>query len=112
MALFSKFEWFVFGDRPDVYVAADMFFYHERGNSRAVNTPDLMIIKDLAHAEERRSFKRWVENRVPSVIFEISSEYTSQDDTVVKLVLYARLGVTDYYLFDPLAEYLDPQFLG
>ena len=112
MALFATFKWFVFGGRPDVYVASDMFFYYERGNPRAVKAPDIMIIKNVAHAEERRSYKLWVEGRVPSVIFEVTSEETSQDDAVVKLELYAQLGVMEYYMFDPLAEYFDPPLRG
>jgi hypothetical protein len=69
-----------------------------------------MIIKGVAHPEERRSFKLWVENRVPTVVFEVTSKKSRKDDTVVKLELYARLGVLEYYIFDPLGEYLDPRF--
>jgi Uma2 family endonuclease len=107
--LFCTIKWIVFGGRPDVYVAADMFFYYEQGNPRAVKAPDIMVIKGVAHTEERRSFKLWVENRVPNVIFEFTSKKSRKDDTIVKMELYARLGVLEYYLFDPLGEFLDPR---
>jgi Uma2 family endonuclease len=98
--------------RTDLYFTADMFFYYEQGNPRAVKAPDLMVIKGVESREERRSYKLWVEKRVPAVIFEITSEETRRDDTVIKRDLYARLGVAEYFLFDPLGEYLDPQLQG
>jgi len=108
--LFMALKWLVFGHRLDVYIAADMFFYYEEGNPRAVKAPDIMVIKGVSHPEERRSFKLWLENRVPSVIFEVTSKESRKDDMIVKMDLYARLGVLEYFLFDPLGEYLDPQF--
>jgi Uma2 family endonuclease len=112
MELFGTIKWAVFAHRPDVYVAANMFFYYEEGNPRAVKAPDIMVIKGVAHPEERRSFKLWVEGRVPSVVFEFSSRKTRRDDTTVKVELYARLGIAEYFLFDPLGEYLQPSLLG
>src|SRR6185312_8051243 len=89
-----------------------MFFYYEKGDPRAVKAPDIMVIKEIDGTYERRTFKLWVEDRVPSVIFEITSDETRRDDAVVKLELYARLGVAEYFLFDPLGEYLDPPLQG
>jgi hypothetical protein len=86
--------------------------YYEQGNPKAVKAPDIMVIKGVSHPEERRSFKLWVEGQVPSVVFEFSSKKTRRDDTTVKLELYARLGIAEYYLFDPLGEYLNPSLLG
>ncbi len=110
--LFETLKWTIYKDHPSVYVASDMFFYYEEGNPRAVKAPDIMVIKDVPHVEERRTFKLWVEKRVPNVIFEITSDETRRDDAVVKLDLYARLGVAEYYLFDPLRDYLDPPLRG
>jgi Uma2 family endonuclease len=110
MEFFGTLKWVAFGHRRDVYVASNMFFYYEQGNPKAVKAPDVMVIKGVDHVEERRSFKLWIENRVPNAVFEFTSKKTRKDDTVVKLDLYARLGVLEYYLFDPLGEYLDPRF--
>ena len=112
MELFETLKRHIFGGRPDVYVTADMFFYYEEGNPRAVKAPDIMVIKGVDHVEERRSFKLWVEGRVPNVIFEITSEESRRDDTTVKLEFYARIGVLEYFLFDPLGEYLNPRLQG
>ncbi len=112
MEIFGTLKILHFRNQPDVYVTADMFFYYEQGNPRAVKAPDVMVIKGVTSQVERRTFKLWVEKRVPSVVFEVTSEETRRDDTVVKLDLYAKLGISEYFLFDPLGEYLDPQLQG
>ncbi len=100
-----------FRNAPDVYVAADMFMYYEQGNPRAVKAPDVMVIKGVPN-DERRTFKLWEEHQPPAVIFEISSKSTMIDDLVVKSILYASLGVREYFIFDPLHEYLEAQLVG
>ncbi len=95
----------------DVYVAADMFFYYEKGNPRAVKAPDVMVIKGVA-TYERRTFKTWEEQALPCIIFEITSKSSMIDDLVTKSFLYARLGIREYFLFDPLHEYLENQVIG
>jgi Uma2 family endonuclease len=98
-------------ERPDAYVASDMFLYYERGNPRANKSPDVMVILGIDN-HTRRTFKTWVENAVPTVIFEISSDETWREDFYGKRELYARLGVAEYFLFDPLGDCLDPRLQG
>ncbi len=99
--------------RPRLYVVTDMFFYDEQGNPRAVKAPDIMVIDGIKNRDQERwTFKLWVENEVPRLVIEVTSEETQRDDTIVKRELYARLGVREYFLFDPLTEYLDPQLQG
>ena len=95
----------------DAYVAGNMFLYYEQGNPQANRAPDCMVILGVGN-HERRSFKTWVEGAVPSVIFEFSSDETFDEDLHAKKDLYARLGVTEYFLFDPLGECLDPRLQG
>jgi Uma2 family endonuclease len=98
--------------RPLHYVAADIFWYWEQGNPRARCAPDIMVVRGVVD-RLRRSFRSWQENNaVPSVVFEISSEETWQNDLEGKRELYARLGVREYFLFDPEALYLDPPLRG
>jgi hypothetical protein len=59
--------------RLDVYIAVDLFLYYERGNPRAVKAPDVMVILGVGN-HERRTFKTWEEQAVPTVIFEVSSD--------------------------------------
>lgn len=97
--------------RNDIYVAADMFLYYEEGNRYANKTPDVMVIKGVGNYE-RRTFKTWEENAVPCLIVEVSSKSTMVDDLVTKSTLYASLGVQEYFIFDPLREYVGTALLG
>ena len=80
-----------FRDELDVYVAADMFFYYEKGNPKKNKAPDVMVIRGVGN-HERRVFKLWEEKAGPCVIFEVTSKSTKNEDTVEKKKLYASLG--------------------
>jgi len=99
-------------NKTDVYVAADMFMYYEKGNPKACKAPDVMVIKGVPNNYERRTFKLWEEKSGPCVIFEISSQSTMIEDLVTKSFVYASLGVHEYYLFDPLREFLKEGLKG
>lgn len=101
-----------FHRRDDVYVAANMFLYYEKGNPKACRTPDVMVIYGVPSAPERRSFFTWREQAVPTIVFEITSKATWMEDLVSKSVLYARLGVQEYFIFDPLEEFLENTLQG
>ncbi|MBX2999438.1 MAG: Uma2 family endonuclease [Caldilineaceae bacterium] len=100
-----------FAARSDIYVIADMFMYYEEGNPSANKAPDVMVVKNIEQ-RKRRIFKVWEEGAVPCTIIEVTSKSTWAEDTIRKSSLYARLGVTEYFLFDPLHEYMDDQFMG
>jgi Uma2 family endonuclease len=98
--------------RPLHYVAADIFWYWEQGNPRARCSPDVLVVRGVED-RLRRSFRSWQENNaLPCAVFEVSSEETWRTDLEDKRELYARLGVREYFLFDPEALYLDPPLRG
>jgi Uma2 family endonuclease len=99
-------------NRLDIFVAADIFWYWEEGNPQARRAPDLLVVKGVGRTS-RRSFFSWQEHgAVPCLIVEISSEHTWREDLFDKRHLYARLGVQEYFLFDPEALYLRPALQG
>jgi hypothetical protein len=62
---------------------------------------------------QRRSYKAWQEGgKLPSFILEVTSMTTRKQDEVEKPRLYARLGVEEYFQYDPTADYLKPQLKG
>lgn len=61
-------------------------------------SPDIMVCFGLNELPTR-VYKLWVEHIVPSVIIEIASESTADNDMTTKLALYQRLGVEEYYIF-------------
>jgi Uma2 family endonuclease len=101
----------VFRQAADVYVIGNIFLYYVKGNPRARKAPDVMVVKGVGK-QLRRSFKLWEEPAAPCVIFEMTSRETKDEDLTTKFTLYARLGVQEYFLFDPLHEYLDHQLQG
>jgi Uma2 family endonuclease len=101
-----------FARRDDVYVTGDIFLYYEEGNPRAVRSPDVLVAFGVPKLPERRSFFTWREGVVPQVLFEMSSESTVADDLGPKRELYERLGVQEYFLFDPTGESLTPRLQG
>ncbi len=99
-----------FRHHPDVYTIADMLMYYEKGNPKAVKVPDVMVVKGV-EKHIRRNFKIWEEKTAPSVIFEITSKSTASED-IAKTGLYTSLGVKEYFLFDPLREYIEESLMG
>jgi Uma2 family endonuclease len=100
-----------FAHREDVYVFGNMMFYYEEGNPRAAISPDVCVVFGVPKLPLRRVFKLW-EEAPPAAVFEITSRSTRREDLVKKRALYARIGVGEYYLYDPLAEYLRPALQG
>lgn len=95
----------------NVYVSGDLLVYYVQGDPRKYVVPDAFVVKNLA-PKNRRIYRIWIEGKVPDVVIETTSRKTRRKDTQVKPGLYARLGVKEYFLFDPLGEYLDPPLQG
>ena len=100
-----------FRDDPHVYISGNLFLYYEEGNPRRVVAPDVFVVKGVPGGR-RRIYKLWEEGQPPDVVFEVTSPSTRGEDLRTKHELYARLGVAEYFLFDPLDEYLRPPFQG
>ncbi len=94
-----------------MYVAADMFLYYQKGAPSKNKAPDVMVIKGVKNYP-RRTFKTWEEKAIPCVIFEITSEKTKAEDQGPKKDVYEKLGVKEYFIFDPEAKYLKPPLQG
>ncbi len=101
-----------FRKRDDVYVIGDMFLYYRQGDPKARKAPDVMVAKGVDATIKRRTYKLWEEKVPPCFAVEVTSGGTKLEDIVTKPALYARLGISEYFLFDPLHEYLDEQFIG
>lgn len=102
-----------FRARHDVYVAATMFLYYAEGQPKKRRAPDVMVASGVVNAsEERRSVKIWVEGVVPSCIIEVTSKKTTNEDLKEKKPVYRRIGVGEYFMFDPLYDYLPHQLIG
>ena len=101
-----------FRDDPQVYVAGNLFLYYEEGDIRQVVAPDVFMVKGVPKGD-RRTYKLWEEDdKGPQVVFEVTSRRTRKEDLGPKKGTYEMLGVREYFLFDPLGEYLEPPLVG
>lgn len=92
-------------------VLADQFLYYSQGYPRLRVAPDVMVIFNVAPGG-RDNYKIWEEGEIPSVIFEVTSPGTRQEDQHHKHWLYQQMGVQEYWLFDPKNEWIEGQLRG
>ena len=95
----------------NVCVSGNLFLYYERGNPRAVVAPDVFVVLGVP-ARLRDSYLLWNEPKEPDFVLEVTSASTRRMDERRKRDVYASLGVSEYFLYDPRAEYLTPPLQG
>ena len=100
-----------FAEEPDVYVSGNMLLYYEKGKRSSV-APDVFVVRGIPKEEERDVYLLWHEGKAPCFVLEVTSKTTREEDQTSKKTRYARLGVEEYFLFDPRSEYLHPRFQG
>ena len=87
-------------------VLANQFLYYAQGLPKFRIAPDVMVIFDVEPGG-RDNYKTWEEGKVPSVVFEITSKGTKNQDIDYKKTLYEQLEVQEYWLFDPKGEWIE-----
>lgn len=100
-----------FAEIADVYVWSNMMMYYEKGNPRAFVKPDIFVSFGIGK-QERRIYKVWEEGKPPDFIMEFASRSTYQNDLGDKKEIYAAMGVTEYFLYDPFRCCLPAPLMG
>ena len=100
-----------FRTREDVYVAANLLIYHREDDEEARVAPDVFVVMGASN-HERMSYLLWQEPKAPDWVLEITSRSTRHEDQGRKRELYRRLGVSEYWQFDPTGDYLRPVLQG
>ncbi len=105
-------DWFA--DDPLAYVSGDEFLYWVEGNPRFVVSPDVWVTRGIDKTIRRQVYKTWLEaGKGPEFVLELTSRSTRREDKGKKFRIYQNdLKVLEYFLFDPLDEYLDPVLQG
>ena len=85
---------------PGALVAADILMYPEEGNNRNFIAPDVLVALDLG-PHKRSSYFVWREGKPPDWVLEVASPGTQVEDRRDKPGRYAKIGVPEYWLFDP-----------
>jgi Uma2 family endonuclease len=96
---------------PMVYVSGNLLVFYKPGNRRHLS-PDVFVVKGVAK-HQRPNYLIWEEGKGPEVVIELTSQSTRDEDVEDKYELYQdTLRVPEYFLFDPLGDYLRPALQG
>lgn len=84
----------------DAFTGCDMFVYPQRAKLSESVAPDVFVA--LGAGDHRRnSYKLFEGEPVPSFVLEVLSGGTADKDLGDKKRKYARMGVGEYFMFDP-----------
>ena len=92
-----------FKSNPRVAVSGDTFIYYVEGDPYSWVAPDCYVALDISmdSIERFNTYRVWEIGKAPDFVLEIGSPSTAANDLVGKRDLYARLGIGEYWLFDP-----------
>lgn len=92
-----------FGHRPDVFVSSNTILCHDPSNLNARRQPDIYLAfgVDQAAIRRRRLYLPWEAGKPPDLALEVGSESTGSEDTVTKSLVYADIGISEYWRLDP-----------
>ena len=91
-------------DCPDVFVNGGGFVSYDVTDGNRRVAPDLFIAFDVDVAgiyENLPNFWIWEIGKAPDFVMEVASPSTASNDLGWKRELYQRLGVQEYWRFDP-----------
>ncbi len=99
---------------PMVCVSGNLLMYYEEGDRRKHVSPDVFVVRGVEKRQDARiHYLIWNEGKAPDVIIEVTSKSTKKEDQEKKWVLYRDiLRVSEYFLFDPTEDYLEPPLQG
>ena len=98
--------------RDDVYIAGDMLIYYRINRADARVAPDVYAVFGAQGNHPRDNWLVWREGKAPDFVMEIASHSTWRRDRDEKRAIYAEMGVTEYWRFDPTGELFTPALVG
>ena len=101
-----------FRNRPEVFASGNLLIYYDEGTLARVAPDVFVVFGPRNRKEERESYLLWKEPKAPDFVLEIASQGTWRDDQDRKRELYRRLGVGEYWQYDPTRNYLRPPLQG
>ncbi len=101
-----------YAGRTDIYVASDMLVYYRMNDVSARVAPDVYVVFGANGNHRRYSWLTWREGKVPDFVLEVASPRTWERDAGDKRDIYAAMGVTEYWRFDPRGDFFVPELIG
>jgi Uma2 family endonuclease len=97
---------------PEIYVSGNLLVFYKPNDKRRHVSPDVFVVRGI-RAVSRPNYLIWEEGKAPEVVIELTSKTTRREDLDKKFKLYRDvLEVKEYFLYDPLGDYLDPVLQG
>jgi len=99
-------EWLFESRGQKVGIVSDINFYQTANKKEKPKQPDIAVVDGLEVVPKRKkdytpSYYVGANGPPPRVVFEIASQNTWQVDLEEKPAIYARMGVREYFVFDP-----------
>jgi len=83
-----------------------------KGFGEAAVCPDVFVVFGV-EKRQRETYKVWEENgKTPDWVLEVTSSTTQQEDEQDKPEIYSKIGVKEYFQYDPTGDYLNPLLKG
>ena len=101
-----------FAHRPDVFVAGDLLVYYRMNDNATRVAPDVFVVFGATDKNLRDSWIVWREGRAPDFVMEVASPSTWQRDAAEKRDIYAAMGVSEYWRYDPTGSFFSPELVG
>ena len=101
-----------YADREDVYAGGDMLMYYRMNDNETRVAPDVFVVFGVDSRHKRDSWIVWREGKAPDIVMELASGSTWRRDMREKRDIYAEMGVTEYWRFDPTSSYFSPPLIG
>ena len=98
--------------RQDVYVGGDMLMYYRMNDNATRVAPDVFVVFGASGKHFRDSWIVWREGKAPDFVMEVASPSTWRRDATEKRNIYANMGVTEYWRFDPTGDFFTPELVG
>lgn len=93
-----------FGGLPDVFISGAFYICYDRTDGNRRLQPDCIIAFDVDAEAIRHNLPNywiWMIGKAPDFVMEIASPTTYENDLGHKRDMYAELGITEYWRFDP-----------
>ena len=92
-----------FGQRPDTFLSSNTILCYDPADLNVRVAPDVYLAfgVDTQAIRQRRLYLPWEAGKPPDLAVEVASASTARQDVTAKRQIYARIGVREYWRFDP-----------
>ena len=100
----KRLLWELYEDRLDVFVSGAFYICYDATDGNRRLQPDCIIVFDVDAEAIRHNLPNywiWEVGKAPDFVMEVASPTTASNDLGHKRDMYAELGISEYWRFDP-----------